>query len=107
MKNNAADAAKKAAKEAAEAAYEHFQTVFAKKNIPDDMPEKKVASTIKLVDFVVSEHMLPSKKEMVRLIQQGAVSLDDKKITDIQYVLEVDQPRVLKIGKRRFFRLVK
>ncbi len=94
-------------KEAAGVAYEHFQTVFAKKNIPDDMPEKKISNKTKLVDFVVNEHILPSKKEMVRLIQQGAVSLDDKKITDIQYILELTKSMVLKIGKRRFFRLIK
>jgi len=90
---------------ASQAALEHFKTVFAKKDIPDDMPQHVVPGSPKLVDWVVAEGILNSKKEMVRLIGQGAVTIDGKKITDIHYVLTIQSPCVLKIGKRRFFRL--
>lgn len=92
-------------KQASLAAVEHFKTVFAKKDIPDDMPQYVVKGSPKLVDWVVAEGILNSKKEMVRLIGQGAVSIDSEPIIDIHYVLSIPSTSILKIGKRRFFRL--
>ncbi|RCL65515.1 MAG: tyrosine--tRNA ligase, partial [Rhodothermaeota bacterium MED-G64] len=45
-----------------------------------------------------------SNGEARRLIQQGGVSLDDVKVTDVQAMvsLEKDQEVVLKAGKRKF-----
>lgn len=93
-------------KEEANAAESEFLQVFSKKEVPDDMPVKQISGNPKLVDWVVSEGVFSSKKEMVRLIQQGAVSLDGQKIQDISYVLTIKNEQILKIGKRKFFKLI-
>lgn len=90
-----------------EAALEHFKTVFSKKDVPDDMPEKVIMREVKLVDWAVNEKVVASKKEMIRLIQQSAVSIDGEKVIDLHTVLDVRSSMILKIGKRRFFKLVK
>ena len=82
-------------------------TVFSKKDVPDDMPEKVIGQEVKLVDWAVNENVVASKKEMIRLIQQSAVSFDGEKVIDLHVVLDVKSSAVLKIGKRRFFKLVK
>ena len=92
-------------KEEANAAESEFLQVFSKKEVPDDMPIKQISGNPKLVDWAVSEGIFSSKKEMVRLIQQGAVSLDAQKIQDISYILTIKNEQVLKIGKRKFFKL--
>ncbi|MAH80682.1 MAG: tyrosine--tRNA ligase, partial [Rickettsiales bacterium] len=93
------------AKQANDAETEFLQ-VFSKKELPDDMPIKKVAGSPKLVDWVVAEGIFSSKKEMVRLIQQGAVTLAGEKVSDISIILDISSETVLKIGKRKFFKLI-
>ncbi len=49
-----------------------------------------------------------SKREARRLVEQGAVKLDGKKITDVDYVIKLeDLPQVLQVGKRRWTKLVR
>ena len=86
------------------AAYEHFKTVFSKKEIPTDIPEKKVVAKTKLVDWIVTENVLTSKKEAIRLINQGGISIDGEKLTDPHYLFEKNEI-FIKIGKRKFFKL--
>jgi len=40
------------------------------------------------------------------MIQQRAVRLDDQVIEDIHTSVQIAQPQVLKVGKRRFLRLL-
>ena len=47
-----------------------------------------------------------SKSEARRLIRQGAVSIDGVKITDIRAEVDVRDGMILRIGKRRFYRIV-
>ena len=91
-------------KKASIAAYEHFKTVFSKKELPDNIPEKKVELHKKLVDWIISENVLSSKKEVIRLINQGGISIDGVKLSDPYYCFE-KKSILLKIGKRKFFKL--
>ncbi len=92
-------------KQSSISAYEHFKTVFSKKEIPVNVPEKKVIANTKLVDWIVSESVLTSKKETIRLINQGGISIDGEKLADPHYLFEKNEILV-KIGKRKFFKLV-
>ena len=66
--------------DAAEQAIQHFDTVFAKRDIPDDIPVLNVAAdAIFLADFLLEHGLAPSKKEARRLIAQGAVSINQEK----------------------------
>jgi len=80
-----------------------FESTFSQHRIPEDIPEHKITSGEKLVDVLAVTKMVVTKNEARRLVKENAVSLDGKVITDENLVL---QAGVLKIGKRRFLKLV-
>jgi tyrosyl-tRNA synthetase len=91
---------------AAEAA-EEFDRVFAQRNAPTDMEEIRVACpTMGIVELVVAAGFAKSNGEARRLIVQNAVSLDDEKIADTNATVCLKGGQVLKVGKRRFGRIV-
>ena len=92
---------------AADEAAAEFDRVFRDKQIPDDMPEFKVAAAgINIIDLVVTAGLLPSKTEARRKMIEGAFHLDNQRLTDAALLVKVASPTVLKVGKRRFLRLV-
>jgi tyrosyl-tRNA synthetase len=66
-------------KEAAEKAEEHFNKVFSKKQLPDDIPEYKLSGSKKLTEILVETGLCKSAGEAKRLMKQNAVKVDDKK----------------------------
>lgn len=89
--------------QASHTAYEHFKTVFTKKETPDDIPTFFVTKNTKLTDWLVAQNVLSSKKEAFRLITQGGVSVDSVKLTDPHYIFSSNL--LLKVGKRKFFNI--
>ena len=87
-------------------AEQYFDNVVVGKGAPDDMPEYLVDSKKLIVNIIYESGLLKSKSEARRMIKQGAVKLNDLPITDIQATLKPGKERILKIGKRRFLRLV-
>ena len=65
-----------------------------------------------ITDLLVSEGVLPSKGEAKRLITQGGLSINDKKVTDFAYnISEADFKEgqmIIKRGKKKYdrFRIV-
>ena len=92
--------------EAANKARDSFKQVFAQKEVPDEMPEIQVTESQLLSDIIVSAGGVSSKKEFRRMIDQGAVSIDGIRVTDPFEKVTIEMGSVVKIGKRRFFRLV-
>jgi tyrosyl-tRNA synthetase len=90
--------------EAADAAQEHFRTVFQKRELPDDMPERVLAEPVNVVDLIFEAGMAKSKSEARRLVEQGAVKLDDERVDDIGHTIEPGEA-VLRVGRRRFLKL--
>ena len=60
----------------------------------------------RLVDVMHDHGFSSSKKDARRLIQQGAVRINDEKITDINHVIQSNPNTVVRIGKRLFFKIV-
>jgi len=91
---------------AAEMAEEQFTKVFSEHKLPDDIPEHETdAKEINLVNVMVNNKLASSKSEARRLLEQGAVKLNQEKITD--EILDVDTgEHVLQVGKRRFIKIV-
>jgi len=90
----------------AQKAQEEFIKVFRNKQLPKTLPVVNLDNKeIKLVELLLKTGSVSSKSEARRLIVQGAVKLDDERVTDIHAVVEITRPTVLKIGKRRFFKL--
>ena len=84
-------------------AEDHFDEVIVNKSIPDDIPEFQIERETSLVDAVFLSKVVASKSEVRRLVKQGAVSVDGKKIDDASLSLRSGQ--VIKIGKRRFLKI--
>jgi tyrosyl-tRNA synthetase len=99
----------------ADKAADEFNRVFKKKEIPEDIKEivihtpdsGKDSDKRPLIDLLVQNQIASSRGEAKRLISQGGVYLDGKRIDDIGYIVELTgREAILKIGKRRFFKLV-
>ena len=90
----------------AENAEAHFDTVVVGKGIPDEMPVYELDSEDLIVNVIFSSGLLKSKGEARRMIKQGAVKLDDKKIDDIQASIVPEGEQILKVGKRRFLKVI-
>tara|TARA_B100000003_G_scaffold151228_1_gene136477 strand:- start:2100 stop:3299 length:1200 start_codon:yes stop_codon:yes gene_type:complete len=84
-------------------AEDHFDEVIVNKSIPDDIPEFQIERETSLVDAAFLSKVVASKSEVRRLVKQGAVSVDGKKIDDASLSLVSGQ--VIKIGKRRFLKI--
>lgn len=91
----------------ADKAQEEFINVFSNKGIPDDIPEIKGANGKQMVDLLLELGFTQSKGEGKRLIQGGGVKLDNEKITDLAYTINLSKDVILQAGKRKFAKLVK
>ena len=91
--------------ETAQKAEAHFNTVVVGKGIPDEIPVYELDSEDLIVNVIFSSGLLKSKGEARRMIKQGAVKLDDKKIDDIQASISPGDEQILKVGKRRFLKV--
>ena len=92
-------------KDAAQKAESDFDALFIKKDIPDDIPEYALSSTETLVSIMVGNELVSSNGDAKRMIKQGAVKLDDEKISDMFFEVSPDSEKVLKVGKRKFLRI--
>ena len=92
--------------ETAQKAEHHFNTVVVGKGIPDDMPEFLLESEDLIVNVIFDAGLLKSKGEARRMIKQGAVKLDGETIADIQATIAPKDDQILKVGKRRFLKVI-
>ena len=93
--------------DAALTAEKEFDALFIQKDEPDDMPEYKLAESEKLIGIMVKNGMVASNGEGKRMISQGGVRLDKEKVDDIHSTIEPGKNVVLKVGKRKFLRIIK
>ena len=97
---------------AAQEAEAGFQQVVQQGELPEDMAEFVVepadgALVIDVPSLLVDAGLAPSKAEARRLVRQGAVEIDGLKIDSKQAAeVAVGHGTVIKVGKRRFLRIV-
>jgi len=94
--------------QAAETAQQEFDNIFINKGLPDEIEEFNVGNNkeINILDLIVLVNFAPSKGEARRLVQQGGVSIDGEKFNDVQQVVSIKSGMVLKVGKRKFIKLI-
>ena len=96
--------------EAAEKAREHFERTVIRKEVPKEVASFKPEGDgqIGLLNLLTSSGLTPSNGAARRLVQQGAVSIDGQRVTDNRLVIDVPRraPFLVKVGKRRFVRIV-
>jgi tyrosyl-tRNA synthetase len=95
-------------KEEALYAEKEFENVFVKKDIPDDIPEMKIdAAEMRIDDLIVFTKTAESKGRARRLVTGGGVSISGDKITDPFTMISLKDGQILKVGKRKFVKIVK
>jgi len=96
--------------EAAVEAEAEFDKIFVKKEIPDEIPVFKfsnIGSEIGILDLIVKVNFAPSKNEARRLVSQGGVYIDGRRVDDTTESIKLDNEKILKVGKRKFIKLIK
>ena len=81
--------------------------IFSQQDV-DDIPAISIpdAAGKKLLDVLATAKIIASKSEGRRLITQNGLTLNDNKVADVDYILtENDFPAVIRIGKKKFFKV--
>ncbi|MBI4714212.1 tyrosine--tRNA ligase [Candidatus Uhrbacteria bacterium] len=92
----------------AQAASDQFDQMFKEHEIPENIPEHKIASAMLIVDVLVDSGIAKSKSDARRLIEGGGVKLDEKVVEDLEQVVKPTKEGVLiQKGKRHFVRIIK
>ncbi|HTE49167.1 MAG TPA: tyrosine--tRNA ligase [Candidatus Paceibacterota bacterium] len=84
-----------------------FLNTFQEKKIPEEMPEVKADAGELLGEVLVKNKVLSSKSEWRRLVKESAIHdlLENQNITEVD--LKISKDLTLKIGKKRFIKIVK
>ncbi|GAB4341119.1 MAG: tyrosine--tRNA ligase [Desulfobulbaceae bacterium] len=95
--------------DAAAAAEKNFEQVFARHELPEDIPECILSAggePVWLPRLLNDAGLVSSTSEGRRMIQQNAVSLDGEKVSDVNTNIPASGSVILKVGKRRFCRVM-
>lgn len=93
---------------AAADAEQEFDRIFKNKKDPTEIEEVvlTVDNPVWVVKLLSTAGMIDSNGEGRRLIRQGAVSINGEKITDENGEVSIDSGTVLKVGKRKFKKII-
>jgi len=92
--------------QASDPAEQAFRRVFQEQQAPETIAEFQLRPGLALVDLLVEAGTASTRSEARRLIDQRAVRLEDQLLEDAAAPVAVSQPSVLRVGKRRFVRLL-
>jgi tyrosyl-tRNA synthetase len=95
--------------DAAQKAEHNFEQVFKRHELPDEIPEYRLRAEdedVWLPRLLVESGLVNSTSDGRRMIRQNAVSLDGDKVTDVDATVQAKGEVLLKVGKRRFCRVV-
>jgi tyrosyl-tRNA synthetase len=95
--------------QAAEGARDEFNRVFRKGSVPEDIETKELALTggpLRLTKLLASLKLASSVTEAQRLIESGAVHMNNERITDVKAEITAPGEYLFKVGKRRFLKLL-
>lgn len=91
-------------KEAADEAQKTFEHIFTKGQVPEDIPSFPWTKDDNLMSFLTKNHVLDSRSEVRRLVEQRGVKVNDHIILEPE-VVGLTSGDVIRIGKRRFVKL--
>ena len=92
------------------------EALFESNKNSENMPSFKIDdalinnSKINILDVIVGSGIAPSKGQARTLIAQGGISINDEKITDVNYLINLsdfsDKYYILKKGKKTFIKII-
>ncbi len=97
-------------REKSEKAAREFDRVFKQNKTPSDMEKIEIESEkMPLLDLLIEKNIFPSRGEAKRIIRQGGLYLNGRRITDIAFMIDLTKRDevILKIGKKRFYNIKK
>jgi tyrosyl-tRNA synthetase len=95
---------------AAELAIADFEARFQRGELPDNIPEVKVAVSsgedeIVITKLLKESQLVSSASEAIRMIEQGGVRINGQKVSDKGLAVKRGDTAVLQVGKRKFARV--
>ena len=96
-------------RDVAQAAQDAATALFAGGANAENIPsfELEMAESVGVLDFLVSIKLFDSKSEARRMIEQGGIQIDGKKITDWKSIVEPADEILVQKGKKVFLRVIK
>ena len=90
----------------AQEAEEKARSIF-ENNSYDNIDEINFKIDSKLIDTLTSNSTVSSKSEAKRLIEGGGIKIDDDQINDINLTIDKSyNGKILKIGKKKYFKII-
>ena len=91
-------------------ASDNFRRVFRERQAPEEAPRKTIArgAPKKLSALLLDLELAPSKSEAERLMKQGAVEIDEKRVDDVKHTVDLSKAQefLLRAGKKKFVRVI-
>jgi len=97
--------------EAAQRATKEFERVHQKRETPEEIPLVEIqppvesaSGAVTVTYLVVAAGLVPSNSEARRLIQQGGIYLDGRRVTDSNLPIAPGREYLVQVGRRKFKR---
>ena len=93
---------------AARGALEDFERRFRQREIPEEMPERRVeapAGRLPIGNLLKAADLAASTSEGMRMVRQGAVRIDGERVEDPHLEVSAGTTHVYQVGKRKFARV--
>jgi len=90
----------------AERGQKHFDLVFRENKIPENIPEVVISEKkINILNLLVKTKSCPSKSGARKMVEQGAVKINQEIILDWKSVISELNNKIVQVGKRKFCRI--
>jgi tyrosyl-tRNA synthetase len=96
--------------DAAKNASEEFRRVFRERQSPEQAPLRKIERRPpqRLTALLMEWELAPSRSEAERLIKQGGIEIEGRRIDDVKEEMDLSKPRsfLVRAGKKKFLRVI-
>lgn len=91
----------------AKEAQEHFEKTVQKQELPQNIPvhEYHGDREANVIDLLVKTQLVPSRSEARRLVEQGAVEIDNQRVTSYESRVTIRDGIIIRAGKRKYVRI--
>ena len=94
--------------EAAKRAYQNFISRFQRHEVPENILEQQVEAldgSLPIANLLKQAGLVASTSDAIRMIRQGAVKIDGKRVEDEKLVIPKGNSHIIQVGKRRFAKI--
>jgi tyrosyl-tRNA synthetase len=84
-----------------------FEKVFTKRELPKEIKKFEIPEReINIIDLLTKSSLMGSRGEAKRKVKEGAIDIDGMRIKDINYIVKLEKPIILKSGKHKFLKII-